>query len=768
MLFIFYFIANKPRINSLKIILPDSFLSEVDFILKDEKILLSDFHYMDLLSENFNELNKLHLEFDCLDSLTFDRMIQIISNNKKLGSLNLNLFKINNEGLNLNKLRCYSNMINPDLLELHKNLIPGKNKNIKKKNDHIIDEGEYLLSLILRPFAHNLEKLFWNLIERKIHLKFLSIYFEMPSYISNDDKYISLFQNNLFLFLEKISSVHPKHLNFNKVKQNKGFQNLESGWSMEDADKNSFFSDFIKRKSLENTKKKLSFFGLNNINSSKNLNQNDANTSQNESKDFEKFNNSKIDKKNNDASYKTIISDNQNQDSKSKDILRMTFGPTLENQKNPNTEIIELSFNKNMNSENLDGIQLTEKINNNIIINNKTIYDNTPPKNYLSNQNLNLENSLNKNNKNYLEFLSHSANSNQNLQFKNASNNCIIPYFNLNKDKIVFEDNTSSNYKNYEESVISFEDNNLENKINNDIALQSLEISAKNFLMDTRKNQIIERKFHYINLRENNLINLSLDFKFFKFSEKLFFKLIPKKLEDLKLSDLDIDSLKGLYNYFSNRRLNKLTSLDVKVTNFFNENQEDLDLIINFINLFKGDRLEEFTLKTKANFTEDKITEIINKVNGDYVKIFSLIFVGLKNLNKKEEVKCKNDNKDDKFKILNALNFDIRNVNNLTNSIQLKSFCLPDNFREMKALVIRKLMDANLNILMNEIYSSSQCVKNTSNTSKSNSNNNFNDELPYYGKDQQIKLFKNIRKVVDNIRSFVKIKQEKILNIEIN
>ena len=61
-LLIFYFISRRTNLKKLKVLLPDSFLSEIDFTLKDEKILLSDFHYLDFLIENPLKLNNLHVE----------------------------------------------------------------------------------------------------------------------------------------------------------------------------------------------------------------------------------------------------------------------------------------------------------------------------------------------------------------------------------------------------------------------------------------------------------------------------------------------------------------------------------------------------------------------------------------------------------------------------------------------------------------------------------------------------------------------------------
>jgi len=713
--------------------IPDSFLADIDLILKEEKILLSDFHYLDILLESYINLNKIQIEFNSLDSSTFDRLNKMITNNKHLASLNLKLFSSNSNMLNLDNLRNIANMINFDNFEKDKNTASNKNLKKKEKKDVIFDEASYLLDIIYRPFADNLEKLFWNIIERKIHLKFLSINFDMPSYISNNDKFIELFQNNLFLFFEKISAVVPNHKNFDKLKINRRLNSVDSGLRFDEGlDQKSIFGELIKRKNIENTKRKVSYFNLNTINNNSNFQINNFSEMSNTNRDLNENNtNVLIYDKDKDRDYKDKR-DNTLKITENK--INLESSNTIKNSK----ETIKRENEDYQNKE-----------------------DNLPNDFQSNQQVVNLQNSLFIGNNNIKETL---LNTPSNLNCSNKfSGNSIPPNLNLNqtqnqiKSKIIYEDNISlNNNKLYEESVLSFEENNFEIRINSDISIQSLEIYAKNFNLDTRKYQIIEKKFQYINLRENNILNLNLDFKFFKFSEKLLNKLIPKKIEDLKLADLDFDSLIGLKNYFTNRRLNNLISLEVKVTNFYHERREDISSIMDFIQTFKGDKLEGFTFITKANFTNENINEIISRTNGDYVKNFSLIISGLKKYENKNNSKS---NKDDNT---NLVNFDIIRIKHLITSLELKSYYFAINFKFIKAILIRKMIDSNLNIFVNDIYSSSQYIRNTNTSNTSNSNN----QLINYGKDHQIKLLKNIRLVVDNIRSFLKIKQEKIFKID--
>ncbi len=204
-----------------------------------------------------------------------------------------------------------------------KNFSHLKSEKYNSKKDIIFDEGAHLLSQILKPFAFNLEKLFCNLIERKIHLKFVSINFEMPSYIANEDKYVELFQKNLFLFLEKISAVRPKHNNidFKDIRiKNFGEVNGKIDDTATAAENQSILSDLLRRRTLENTKKKLSFFALNNLNlypnsnNNKNNNNKDSNSSNNGSNNSRKDLNYNVDdaKNNNNNESNSAAVNNKN------------------------------------------------------------------------------------------------------------------------------------------------------------------------------------------------------------------------------------------------------------------------------------------------------------------------------------------------------------------------------------------------------------------------------------------------------------------------
>ena len=66
-LLIFHFTSRQISTKKLEILLPDSYLQEVDFTLKTERIFITDFHHLDLLIENPLNLNDLHVEFNSLD-----------------------------------------------------------------------------------------------------------------------------------------------------------------------------------------------------------------------------------------------------------------------------------------------------------------------------------------------------------------------------------------------------------------------------------------------------------------------------------------------------------------------------------------------------------------------------------------------------------------------------------------------------------------------------------------------------------------------------
>jgi hypothetical protein len=199
--FLSSYIQSYPTITNLSLNIPDSYQLELDYLLKKEKILLSNFHLLDIIEMN-TSLKSLELKFNSLDSNTFRRVISIIHNNNNLQDLKLDLFP-DDEYFNSYLLSKIANLNEINLISVKGNYYYCSNYNTNISC--LIDENENLLNSLLLQYQNNLEY-FVYILSRKIHnLKNLKIKFDIPSMLFISDKYSNTFHKfllNIFSMIE--------------------------------------------------------------------------------------------------------------------------------------------------------------------------------------------------------------------------------------------------------------------------------------------------------------------------------------------------------------------------------------------------------------------------------------------------------------------------------------------------------------------------------------------------------------------------------------
>jgi hypothetical protein len=185
-----FFINHLHNVHSLKFRLADSYQAELDFLLRNEKILTNGFHILDLLN-SMSSLSTLDLSFNSLDSNTFKRVLALIHTNNNLRSLSLNFFPSDEYYSSENLIRFAT------LYEF----------NLNKRNSFtIVDENEYIMDNLVTYFESNLEFLLIILMSKVHNLNSLRIQCEIPTILLQNDKYISCiykFTLNLFKLLEQ-------------------------------------------------------------------------------------------------------------------------------------------------------------------------------------------------------------------------------------------------------------------------------------------------------------------------------------------------------------------------------------------------------------------------------------------------------------------------------------------------------------------------------------------------------------------------------------
>ena len=131
-----------------------------------KKYNINNFHILDFLRK-LKELKTFNVEFNCLDYLTFYKIISIIDKNKDINSLQISFFT---------SLISYSP---PYIYKLY------QQNSDKKEIDKSIDFPEsFLLHEFLQYFIENFEFLFELIKSRMTNFENISFIFDIPDIIS--------------------------------------------------------------------------------------------------------------------------------------------------------------------------------------------------------------------------------------------------------------------------------------------------------------------------------------------------------------------------------------------------------------------------------------------------------------------------------------------------------------------------------------------------------------------------------------------------------
>ena len=199
MIFYCYFISKMENLKYIKIRMFECYLIEIDCVLKEMKVLTSEFHFLNFLSNIF-DLNRLSFHFNCLDSLTFEKIICLIHRNNYLQNIDLNFFPPE-EYCSVTNLAKIGSILNINLNRLS---INHNNWRSTPGMDSIIDDVEYILNQILEFFERNMDRLFF-VLRSKDDILNLNLKFYFPNVVSSNDKYLNIFLKflfNIFFYLE--------------------------------------------------------------------------------------------------------------------------------------------------------------------------------------------------------------------------------------------------------------------------------------------------------------------------------------------------------------------------------------------------------------------------------------------------------------------------------------------------------------------------------------------------------------------------------------
>ena len=230
-----YFFDKFNFLNNLIIKMPNSFKKEIENHFNSQKISVPPPHPMELFF-TINNLIFLKIEFNALDSQTFENIFPLIQNNSNLKILSLNFFPNEQEFENFNSLSHLLKLTEENSND--NNLI--RKKEIKLNNNYNENQKELknmLLNQLAENFESNMEKLF-ILLQTKKNLEELILIFNEPNILldnnENDDFYLILlkFIYNILIMIDKENlllksiKINSKNFLFDNNKNNSIYQFL--------------------------------------------------------------------------------------------------------------------------------------------------------------------------------------------------------------------------------------------------------------------------------------------------------------------------------------------------------------------------------------------------------------------------------------------------------------------------------------------------------------------------------------------------------------
>ena len=242
-----YYISKFKYLNKLDVVFPHSFKTEIEENMKLNDMKVVDFHFLDFLL-NINKLAHLSIEFNSLEREAFEKVLSIIQNNSQLKSLSINLFCKNEEYYTsalMGKIGEENGTNLKSVLNISEKIIKSSFNN---ENDGLDTK---ILNKLINDFETNLEKLFL-LLQSKKNLDSLSIIFDLPRLISENEKYFMIFMKflfNIFLMLNR------ERFHLKQLKIISPFLNFDSC-------KNLLIENFIEGINLNNKNKNLSLFHI--------------------------------------------------------------------------------------------------------------------------------------------------------------------------------------------------------------------------------------------------------------------------------------------------------------------------------------------------------------------------------------------------------------------------------------------------------------------------------------------------------------------------
>ena len=199
-----YFIGKMETIIKTKFIMPINIGDEIYYLLKNKNIFINDFHILSFITKK--NIIDLNIEFNSLDSQSFEKVFSFINQNSNLSILNLSFFPP--EELFKTELLFKLLQISDENFKLKKYKVKDNKLSFNPYIIYDIKANEDLDVFILRKLSDNFEKNMQNLFyifTLKTNIIELSMNFDMPTLLIKNGIYNNILMKffvNLFILID--------------------------------------------------------------------------------------------------------------------------------------------------------------------------------------------------------------------------------------------------------------------------------------------------------------------------------------------------------------------------------------------------------------------------------------------------------------------------------------------------------------------------------------------------------------------------------------
>ena len=197
-----YFIRKMTKIIKSKFILPLNLSYDISHMLKEQKIFFDDFHFLTFINQK--EIKIATIDFNSLDSQTFEKVLIFLNKNQLLNVCKISFFPPEEYFQTELLFKLLQNCDEKYTFTENNNNKYGFNKNLILDTKYE-DLDTYILKKLAENFEKNIKEFFY-LLTIKGNIIELSLIFDIPTILSKNGHYNNILMKfflDLFIFIDK-------------------------------------------------------------------------------------------------------------------------------------------------------------------------------------------------------------------------------------------------------------------------------------------------------------------------------------------------------------------------------------------------------------------------------------------------------------------------------------------------------------------------------------------------------------------------------------